>query len=583
MADVPDPANQEIVPASAAASPAASPAAAAAEAVDVGALLAIGVKLSKLEELYGKETVREAAAALVKSGNPKRLQVGVLLLDRSASMKTKMLRDDAFVESLLASLEEDPEDMLMDPLLMVPLKDPVVLSSGFVVDRATAIDEHGNLRLRQCPFSREYLREEVYPLVFLRDRVKAWKLERLGKALSVAEDLMEQGSTEEAEQVFTIAERFLDEVGDTTYIQMARRLAEVERRAPSTANDPARLLRIHRRSLRVLQDEGQRQQLVREALEEFLAGARRALESNDCGEAAAPWLSEDLSKWLREPDVKPLWADQLHAWQLAMLQLEKARGREESTWQWRRDIFQRLKGAGSEAALAAWLQEEALSGEEPQLQAVFDVESWEVMGADWDDARIGLLDVQPGRVWAEYRHSLSPEPGTEWFLELVFTVYSLDERPYMNTIFSQHGPGTGWEVRVCQVQGIELVWTTNDNGHHNHNERFTGLGADCISSWTHVVVAVVAGPAVEIRVFVNGQAATPYRLGATFAPANELPCLGRNPYWTDRCIDGKVAHARVEQRLPVHAAELQPYVTQLAERRLSQMPSRDRLAIEVEP
>ena len=79
----------------------------------------------------------------------------------------------------MASLAEDPDELLMDSIQMIPLKNPVVLSTGFVVDRSTALDEQGRRRLSRCPFTREPLKPEVYPLHMLRKMVVDWRLKQL--------------------------------------------------------------------------------------------------------------------------------------------------------------------------------------------------------------------------------------------------------------------------------------------------------------------------------------------------------------------------------------------------------------------
>ena len=104
--------------------------------------------------------------------------------------------DEAFVNALLASLEEDPGDHLMDPLMLVPLRDPVVLSSGYVLDRETALYPDGRPRLHHCPFTRQPLEPRVYPLVFLAAQVKDWRVKQLQRAIQTAQELLQLERTE---------------------------------------------------------------------------------------------------------------------------------------------------------------------------------------------------------------------------------------------------------------------------------------------------------------------------------------------------------------------------------------------------
>lgn len=192
------------------------------DTVDIQALLAIGAPLAKIEELYGKAAVLAVARQEVRkdpeesSSDGSRLLLASALLARSSSTREESLADPLFVRGLLSSLEEDPPDELMDPVMLCRLKDPVVLSSGHVLDRSTALDGNGALRLKTCPFSREWLKESVYPIVAVRKKLKAWKLERLGRCVEVSRTLAEKGLWADAEKAFDISEEFLDEVGDAT-------------------------------------------------------------------------------------------------------------------------------------------------------------------------------------------------------------------------------------------------------------------------------------------------------------------------------------------------------------------------------
>ena len=186
---------------------------------DIHALLALGVPLTKLEDLYGAHPARAAAQSFVvaDSNSDGRLRVGTEVLRRSPSTKETALANTEFIESLMASLGEDPDEILMDPLMMAPLRDPVVLSTGFVVDRQTALDGRGRLRFTHCPFSRIVLKRSVYPLKLLRKMAVDWRLKQLERCLQLAEVFVEAGQWTNAEQVFRTSETFLDDLGDGTY------------------------------------------------------------------------------------------------------------------------------------------------------------------------------------------------------------------------------------------------------------------------------------------------------------------------------------------------------------------------------
>jgi len=61
-------------------------------------------------------------------------------------------------DHLIAALEDNPESDMVDLLTMTPLKDPVVMCTGYVVDRSTFFVD-GRMRFVRCPFTREPLSE----------------------------------------------------------------------------------------------------------------------------------------------------------------------------------------------------------------------------------------------------------------------------------------------------------------------------------------------------------------------------------------------------------------------------------------
>lgn len=461
--------------------------------------------------------------------------------------------------------------MLMDPLMMVPLKDPVVLSSGFVVDRETAVPEgSAGLRFQRCPFSNQPLERKVYPLVFLQDKVQEWKLDRLNQAVAMAEELVSSGQGPGlVEQVFEIAEQFMDEVGDKTYIHMARRLAEAQRKS-TVAKGPATILRMHQRLARVLGAEDLPAQVV-EAMAEFTAEAQRHLDAGDA-EAAASWLSEDIRHWLEQPEIRPHWigTDHHQAWLELQLGSSKALADDEATRRWRQAIFVKLKQGGSPEKLAQWLREEGLEEDEFTLAPPFNPDDWNP-GAGWEDAALGLARVGHN-VHVEYTGpNLNPWQNCDWFLEVAFTAERLRSPDYVNVIFSQHGSGTGWEVRVSRRDGIELIFTTENGG---HNEYTCGRGgqAECVRKWVHVV-ACFEWERSETTLFVNGERTRSHVALGDFKPASEPARLGQNPCWLDRYICGQVAFARVEHELPAASgAPLDQHIAALAQQRLGCLP-----------
>merc|ERR1719326_2564698 len=156
--------------------------------------------------------------------------IAAAVLERSPSA----LRDGGFVDAMIGALEAEPEDeLLVDPLMLQVLVDPVVLSSGHVVERASACDAaSGRLHFRLCPFTREPLRARVYPLVALRARAREWRVARLAEAERVAAKLLDEGLEADARRVVAIAEPLLVGLAGTAdFAPRAAALAETRRRA----------------------------------------------------------------------------------------------------------------------------------------------------------------------------------------------------------------------------------------------------------------------------------------------------------------------------------------------------------------
>ena len=121
------------------------------------------------------------------------------------------------------------------------MHEPIVLSSGYVLDRASAVNANGGLKLQRCPFTRKPLKSEVYPLQLLREKVVAFKQTRLEQIFAMADKLISTSAWEEATTVIEIGWQFLSDIGRTTYHREARRAAEMELRIKPVHADAARL------------------------------------------------------------------------------------------------------------------------------------------------------------------------------------------------------------------------------------------------------------------------------------------------------------------------------------------------------
>ena len=63
--------------------------------------------------------------------------------------------DDEFFETLMESMEGEPDADFKDPIMLTLMTDPVVVSSGMIFDRTTCVDNSGNIKLprKKCPYT----------------------------------------------------------------------------------------------------------------------------------------------------------------------------------------------------------------------------------------------------------------------------------------------------------------------------------------------------------------------------------------------------------------------------------------------
>eukprot|EP00928_Gymnodinium_smaydae_P043318 TRINITY_DN2904_c0_g1_i1.p1 TRINITY_DN2904_c0_g1~~TRINITY_DN2904_c0_g1_i1.p1 ORF type:complete len:662 (+),score=83.96 TRINITY_DN2904_c0_g1_i1:32-1987(+) len=204
---------------------------------DVHSLLECGVPLGRLVAIrphdLTEQQIQEIARTWVANSSSEQsnrysLEVAGAVLERS----TSALQTPGFSEKMLEGFESDAPEELKDPLFFTLMKDPVVLSSGIVVDRSTALNENGDLRFQYCPFTREPLKRHVYPLIFLRDRLLEFAKTRIEHIFSLIEKAWPKDRNTDSEVCnLHVAERavelgcnFLKQVGRNTYVTEAQRM-----------------------------------------------------------------------------------------------------------------------------------------------------------------------------------------------------------------------------------------------------------------------------------------------------------------------------------------------------------------------
>eukprot|EP00927_Polykrikos_kofoidii_P059446 TRINITY_DN54599_c0_g1_i1.p1 TRINITY_DN54599_c0_g1~~TRINITY_DN54599_c0_g1_i1.p1 ORF type:complete len:688 (-),score=123.35 TRINITY_DN54599_c0_g1_i1:264-2261(-) len=124
----------------------------------------------------------------------------------------------------------------------------------------------------------------------------------------------------------------------------------------------------------------------------------------------------------------------------------------------------------------------------------------------------------------------------------------LHDAAHMNPAISKHGPGSGWELRLCRQGGAVFLVTIN--GMHIEVSSNDGSGVDHCVKWEEGKWVHVAGSfdGQKVRVFLAGrlvaEAAVP-AVGERSPFLNGPLLLGRNPAWRDRGARCRLCAARI--------------------------------------
>jgi len=51
---------------------------------------------------------------------------------------------------------------------------PVMLSSGVVMERTSLFNENGRLRYKECPYTKKELKDKVYRVLMLEQKIITW-------------------------------------------------------------------------------------------------------------------------------------------------------------------------------------------------------------------------------------------------------------------------------------------------------------------------------------------------------------------------------------------------------------------------
>lgn len=150
------------------------------------------------------------------------------ILERSKSAS----KDAGLMDTYISKLAEEVPEDFMDPIFMTIMKDPVVLSSGFVVDRDTVIERTtGRMKFHTCPFTRERLIEYVYPLVFLKKKLVHYKEQKIQPLLAAAAHLVENNQLNAFLKVQAAIKEFISSLGEAIYARYEKEVSELNLKA----------------------------------------------------------------------------------------------------------------------------------------------------------------------------------------------------------------------------------------------------------------------------------------------------------------------------------------------------------------
>lgn len=200
---------------------------------DVRFLLSAGARRDKLEKLYGPKCVKDVADDSEGMRVLQRITKVRITKARAASMLyLSTVDNDKILADLLNLVVAD--EMMLDPLTLCVMGDPVVMSSGFVVDRYTIHDDSGDLEVHSCPFSHEALKSCVYPLKPLQEKISKFELRRLKHCISCMKKMADAEEWGRAKKISDVAEAILTNIGEDANRDTAKELAEIEKCIPET-------------------------------------------------------------------------------------------------------------------------------------------------------------------------------------------------------------------------------------------------------------------------------------------------------------------------------------------------------------
>eukprot|EP00526_Cylindrotheca_closterium_P005319 CAMPEP_0113628580 /NCGR_PEP_ID=MMETSP0017_2-20120614/14810_1 /TAXON_ID=2856 /ORGANISM="Cylindrotheca closterium" /LENGTH=640 /DNA_ID=CAMNT_0000538893 /DNA_START=18 /DNA_END=1940 /DNA_ORIENTATION=- /assembly_acc=CAM_ASM_000147 len=139
-----------------------------------------------------------------------------------------LVMESELLEHHIINLSQSAPEDFYDPIFSNIMRDPVVLSSGFIVDRSTAIEEgSGALQFRSCPWSRKPLDRKVYPALRLKRKLNEFKSGRVNEMMATASLLLNAKNERDFCKVIVMAQEFVEDIGPNGHRTLANQLAQL--------------------------------------------------------------------------------------------------------------------------------------------------------------------------------------------------------------------------------------------------------------------------------------------------------------------------------------------------------------------
>lgn len=172
-----------------------------------------------------EKDISETAEKASANRNQHFCDIGIDILRHFPS---DLLSESQLLKYHIANLSQSAPEDFFDPIFSHIMRDPVVISSGFIVDRSTAIKEDsGRLQFPTCPWSREPLDPNVYPALRLKQQLTEFKSDRVREMIETATLLLNVKNERYFCEVIELAHDFVEDIGPKGHPKLVFQFAKL--------------------------------------------------------------------------------------------------------------------------------------------------------------------------------------------------------------------------------------------------------------------------------------------------------------------------------------------------------------------